>query len=57
MIKPQQLRKSQRAFLSPARSARPGKACGFAADDREYNRLLREAALGLGDGAFWMQHR
>jgi nucleolar protein 56 len=23
------------------------KACGFAADDQEYNRLLREAALGL----------
>jgi len=49
MIKPQQLQPEPvGAFPLPQPDLRAlAKACGFAADDGEYNRLLREAALGL----------
>jgi nucleolar protein 56 len=49
MIKPQQLpQEPASAFPLPQPDLRAlAKACGFATDDGEYNRLLREAALGL----------
>ena len=49
LIKPQQLQPEPvGAFPLPQPDLRAlAKACGFAADDGEYNRLLREAALGL----------
>ena len=46
MIKPQQEPASSFPLPQPDLRAL-AKACGFAADDGEYNRLLREAALGL----------
>jgi nucleolar protein 56 len=46
ILKPRQ--DPARSFPLPQPDLRAlAKACGFAADDGEYNRLLREAALGL----------